>query len=91
MSKYRSLHLAGTLSAEDAQALKRSPSAQRAQPKAAPERSRLASVSRLGLTTLSRLLTNGRMWRGVWLRPGPWPPPDGVKIIYHPEILNLPL
>ena len=48
---------------EDAQALKLSPSALRAPPKAAPERNRLVSVFRLGLSTLSRLLTKGRMWR----------------------------
>ena len=77
---------------EDAQALKRDPSALRAPPKAAPERNRLVSVFRLGLTTLSRLLAKGRMWRRVWLLPEPWPPPpEGVKVVYHPEIRNLPL
>ena len=40
---------------EDANALKRSPSALRAPLKAAPERNRIASVFRLGLATLSRL------------------------------------
>ena len=72
---------------EDPQALKRDPSALRAPPKAAPERNRLASVFRLGLSTLSRLLTNGRMWRRARLLPEPWPaPPDGVKVVCHPEI-----
>ena len=77
---------------EDANALKRSPSALRSPPKAAPERNRIASVFRLGMATLSRLLTKGRMWRRVWLLPEPWPPPpDGVKVVYHPEPQNLPL
>ena len=75
----------------DAQALKRSPGALRSPPKAAPERNRIASVFRLGMATLSRLLTNGRMWRRVWPLPEPWPPPDGVKVVYHPEPQNLPL
>ena len=77
---------------EDAQALKRDPSALRSPPKAAPERSRLASVFRLGMATLSRLLTKGRMWRRARLLPEPWPPPpEGVKVVYHPEPQNLPL
>ena len=77
---------------EDAQALKRDPSALRAPPKAAPERNRIVSVFRLGLAALSRLLTKGRMWRRVWLLPEPWPPPpDGVKVVCHPETRNLPL
>ena len=77
---------------EDAHALKRSPGALRAPPKAAPERNRIASVFCLGMATLSRLLTKGRMWRRVWLLPEPWPPPpDGVKVVCHPEIQNLPL
>ena len=45
---------------EDAQALKRNPSALRSPPKAAPERNRIAGVFRLGLTTLSRLLAKGQ-------------------------------
>ena len=77
---------------EDAQALKRDPSALRSPPKAAPERSRLVSVFRLGLATLSRLLAKGRMWRRARLLPEPWPPPpEGVKVVCHPEIRNLPL
>ena len=71
--------------AEDAQALKRNPSASRSPPKAAPERNRIAGVFRLGMTTLSRLLTKGGMWRRAWLLPEPWPPPpEGVKVVYHP-------
>ena len=86
------LTLATGSRAEDAQALKRDPSALRAPPKAAPERNRLASVFRLGLSMLSRLLTKGRMWRRARLLPEPWPPPpNGVKVVYHPEIQNLPL
>ena len=78
--------------AEDAQALKLDPSALRSPPKAAPERSRLVSVFRLGMATLSRLLTKVRMWRRVWQLPEPRPPPpEGVKGVYHPEIQNLPL
>ena len=81
------LTLACGIRVEDANALKRDPSALRALPKAAPERNRLASVFRLGLATLSRLLSKGRMWRRVWLLPEPWPPPpEGVKVVYHPEI-----
>ena len=57
--------------AEDAQALKRDPSALRSPPKAAPERNRLVSVFRLGMATLSRLLTKVRMWRRVWQLPEP--------------------
>ena len=75
---------------EDAHALKRSPGALRSPPKAAPERNRIAGVFRLGMATLSRLLTKGRTWRRVWLLPEP-PPPDGVKVVYHPEPQNLPL
>ena len=76
---------------EDAQALKRNPSALRSPPKAAPERNRLASVFRLGMATLSRLLTKGRMRRRARL-PEPWTPPlEGVKVVYHPESQNLPL
>ena len=44
-----------------------------------------------GLSTLSCLLAKGRMWRRVQLLPEPWPPPEGVKVVYHPEIRNLPL
>ena len=78
--------------AEGAQALKRSPSAPRSPPKAAPERRRIASVFRLVLAALSRLLTKVRMWRRARLPPEPWPPPpDGVKAVYHPEPQNLPL
>ena len=77
---------------EDANALKRDPSALRAPPKAPPERKRLASVFRLGLATPSRLLSKGRMWRRALLLPEPWPPPpEGVKVVCHPEIRNLPL
>ena len=77
---------------EDANALKRSPGALRSPPKAAPDRNRITSVFRLGMATLSRLLTKGRMWRRARLLPEPWPPPpDGVKIVCHPEIQNLPL
>ena len=77
---------------EDANALKRDPSALRAPSKVAPERSRIVSVFRLGLATLSRLLTKGRMWRRVWLLPEPWPPPpEDVKVVCHPETRNLPL
>ena len=77
---------------EDANALKRSPGALRSPPKAAPERNRLVSVFRLGMATLSRLLTKGRMWRRARLLPEPWPPPpEGVKVVYHPEPQNLPL
>ena len=54
---------------EDAQSTKRSPSARRATPKTAPERNRLASVFRLGLSTLSRLPRKGGMRRGVRLLP----------------------
>ena len=57
--------------AEDAKALKRDPSALRAPPKAAPERNRLVSVFRLVLSTLSRLLAKGRMWRRARLPPEP--------------------
>ena len=46
---------------EDANALKRDPSALRAPPKAAPERSRIVGVFRLGLAALSRLLAKGGM------------------------------
>ena len=63
---------------EDANALKRDPSALRAPPKAAPERNRLVGAFRLGLATLSRLLTKGRMRLSARLLPEPWPPPpDG--------------
>ena len=75
------LTLAAGSRVEDAQALKRDPSALR-----------VVSVFRLGLATLSRLLTKGRMWRRVRLLPEPWPPPpEGVKVVCHPEIRNLPL
>ena len=71
---------------EDAEALKKSPGALRSPPKAAPERSRIASVFSLGLSALSRLLTKGRMWRRLRLLPEPWPPPpDGVKVVLRPE------
>ena len=77
---------------KDAQALKLSPSALRSPPKAAHERNRLVSVFRLGMATLSRLLTKGRMWLSVWLLPEPWPPPpEGVTVVCHPEPQNLPL
>ena len=77
---------------EDAEGLKKSPSALRSPPKAAPERSRVAGVFSLGLATLSRLLAKGRMWRRLWLLPEPWPPPpDGLKVVLHPETSNLPL
>ena len=86
------LTLATDSRAEDAKALKRDPSALRAPPKAAPERNRLVSVFRLGLSTLIRLLSKGRMWRRARLLPEPWPPPpEGVKVVCHPEIRNLPL
>ena len=66
---------------EDANALKRDPSALRAPPKTTPERNRLV-IFRLGLSTLSRLLPLSEPWP---------PPPDGVKVVCRPEIRNLPL
>ena len=45
----------------------------------------IVGVFRLGLATLSRLLTKGRVWRGVWLLPEPWPPPDGLKVVLRHE------
>ena len=50
------LTLATGSRAEDAQALNRVPGALRAPPKAAPERNRITSVFRLGLSTLGRCL-----------------------------------
>ena len=86
------LTLATGSRAEDAQALKRRPSAQRAPPKVAPERNRLASALRLDLATLSRLLAKGGMRLRARLPPEPWPPPpEGVKVVCRPEIRNLPL
>ena len=86
------LTLAAGSRVEDAQALKKSPSALRSPPKAAPERSRIAGALRLGLAALSRLLAKGRMWRRLWLLPEPWPPPpDGLKVVLRPETSNLPL
>ena len=77
---------------EDAQALKRDPGAMRSPPKAAHERNRIAGVFRLGMATLSRLLTKGRMRRRARLLPEPSPPPpEGVKVVCHPEPQNLPL
>ena len=52
---------------EDAQALKKSPIALRS----APGRNRIVGVFRLGLSTLSRLLTKGGMRRRVCLPPEP--------------------
>ena len=43
--------------------------ASRSQPKATPERSRIASVFRLGMAALSRLLAKGRMRLSVWATP----------------------
>ena len=78
--------------AEDANALKRNPSAPRSPPKAAPERNRITSVFRLGMASLTRLLSKGKMRRRARLLPEPWPPPpDGVKVVCHPEPQNLPL
>ena len=77
---------------EDAEALKKSPSALRSPPKAAPKRSRISGVFSLGLAALSHLLTKGRMWRRVRLLPEPWPPPpDGLKAVLRPETSNLSL
>ena len=75
LSGATALTLASGCRAEDVQALKRSLSAPLAPPKAAPERNRLASALRLGLSTLSRLPTNGGIWRRVRLPPEPCPPP----------------
>ena len=84
------LTLAAGSRAEDAQALKMSPGALRSPPKAPPERNRTVGALRLGLAALSRLLAKGRMWRGVRLLPEPWPPPpDGLKVVLHPETENL--
>ena len=81
--------LAFGIRVENVQALKRNPGALRSPPKAAPERNRIAGVFRLGMATLSRLLSKGRMWRRA---PEPWPsPPEGVEVVYHPEPQNLPL
>ena len=66
-------------------------------------RARFSSLMRWGLslwnsgdlalsidpTTLNRIPSGMR--RGVQLPPEPWPPPDGVKVVCHPEIRNLPL
>ena len=76
------LTLAAGNRVEDAQALKRSPSALRSPPRAAPERNRVVGALRLGLATLSGLLAEGGMWRGVRLPPEPrHPPPDGLKAV----------
>ena len=86
------LTLATGSRAEDAQALNRVPGALRAPLSAAPERNRITSVFRLGLSTLSRLLTKGGMRRRARRLPEPLPPPpEGVKVVCHPEIRNLPL
>ena len=66
------LTLATSSRVDDANALKRNPSAPRAPPKAAHERNRLASAFRLGMATLNRLLAKGGMWRGARLPPEPW-------------------
>ena len=81
---------------EDAEALKRSPSALRSPPKAAPVRAsgrrRLLSVFSRGAEALKRRLIKGAMWRNVWLLPEPWPPPpDGVAVEYRPKTANIPL
>ena len=81
---------------EDAEALKRSPSALRSPPKAAPVRAsgrrRLLSVFSRGAEALKRRLIKGAMWRNVWLLPEPWsPPPDGVAVEYRPKTQNIPL
>ena len=69
------LTLAAGSRVEDAHALKKSPGA-----------------LSLGLAALNRFLAKGRMWRRVWLLPEPWPPPpDGLKVVLHPETSNLPL
>ena len=80
---------------EDAEALGRLPSALRAPPKAAPVRpsgrGRLMSVFSRGADALRRRLIKGRMWRRIWLLPEPWPdPPDGLKVVIHPNSLNIP-
>ena len=83
-------HAAGSL-VEDAQALKKSPSALRSPPEAAPERSRIVGALRLGLAALSRLLAKGRMCRRVRLLPEPWPPPpDGLKVVSAPKPQTYP-
>ena len=86
------LTLAAGSRVENAEALKKSLGALRSPPKAPPERSRIVSVFRLGLSALSRLLAKGRMRRRRQLMPEPWPPPpDGVKVVSHPETSKLPL
>ena len=86
------LTLAAGSRVEDAEALKKSPGALRSPPKAAAERNRIAGALRLGLLTLSRLLTKGGMLRRRRLPPEPWPPPpDGLKVVLRPLIPNLPM
>ena len=63
------LTLAAGSRVEDVHALKASPSAQRAPPKVAPERSRIVGAFSLGLAALSRLLAKGGMCAASGCRP----------------------
>ena len=46
---------------------------------------RIVSVLQLGISCLTHLLRQGRLWRKVWLLPEPWPePPPNMKLIHGP-------
>jgi hypothetical protein len=70
---------------EDAAALGLSPAQLRA-PRDILLPPRTVSLFRQGVTRLQWLLPQHRVWKGLWLRPEPWPEPlPGLPLIVHPD------
>lgn len=70
---------------EDAQTQGVPPARLRTPPASLPPGPRHLSVFRQGLQWFGRQLLQGRLWRGLWLLPEPWPaPPPHLQVTYGP-------
>ena len=70
---------------EDAQTQGVPPARLRTPPASPPAGPRPLSVFRQGLRWFARQLLQGRLWRGLWLLPEPWPaPPPQLQVTYGP-------
>ncbi len=70
---------------EDAQTQGVPPARLRTPPASPPAGPRHLSVFRQGVQWFGRQLLQGRLWRGLWLLPEPWPaPPPHLQVTYGP-------
>jgi Transposase DDE domain len=75
--------------AEEAWAREQAPGALRWPPLTpTPRVRRSLSVFQRGLQAVRTQVARGRLWRGLWLLPDPWPtPPPDLRITYHDGLL----